>query len=76
MLSPMKTGDGHDSPDFGWFMREPNGEKVLTHSGFRQSTSTYLSMAPGKGFALALMANMEDVNQGELASQIAAILVP
>jgi CubicO group peptidase (beta-lactamase class C family) len=76
MLAPLKTKDNQDSPYFGWYIRERKGEKVLTHSGSQQGTSTYLYIAPGKGFALALMANMEDVNQGELASQIAAILLP
>lgn len=76
MLSPMKTLDGQDSPYFGWFIRERKGEKLLTHGGSQQGTSTQLFMMPGKGFALALMANMEDVNQVEVANQIAAILLP
>lgn len=76
MLAPMKTSDGKESPYFGWFIRERNGAKVLTHGGSQQGTSTQLFIAPDKGFALALMANMEDVNQGELAAQIVAILLP
>lgn len=76
MLSPMKTRDGQDSPYFGWFIRERGGERMLTHGGSQQGTSTQLVMMPGKGFALALMANMEDVNQVELSTQILSILLP
>ena len=76
MLAPMKTSDGKESPYFGWFIRERKGEKLLTHGGSQQGTSTQLYFIPGRGFALVLMANMEDVNQAELADQIADILLP
>jgi serine beta-lactamase-like protein LACTB len=76
MLIPLKTDDGKESPYFGWFIRERKGMKVLTHGGAQQGTSTQLYMAPDKGFALVLMANMEDVNQVELANQIVEILLP
>jgi CubicO group peptidase (beta-lactamase class C family) len=76
MLTPMKTGDGQESPYFGWFIRERNGAKVLTHGGSQQGTSTLLYIAPTKGFALVLMANMEDVNQVEVAIRIVSILLP
>ena len=76
MLIPMKTGDGQESPYFGWFIRERNGAKVLTHGGSQQGTSTLLYIAPTKGFALVLMANMEDVNQVELATQLVSTLLP
>jgi CubicO group peptidase (beta-lactamase class C family) len=76
MLTPLKTADGRESPYFGWFIRDRNGTKVLTHSGSQQGTSTYLYMMPEKGFALVLMANMEDVNQAEVATQIVNALFP
>jgi CubicO group peptidase (beta-lactamase class C family) len=76
MLTPMKTRDGKESPYFGWFIRDRNGQKLLTHGGAQQGTSTQLFMLPGKGFAVALMTNMEDVNLTEPARQIMDILLP
>jgi serine beta-lactamase-like protein LACTB len=76
MLAPLKTSDGKESPYFGWFIRNRDGVKFLTHGGSQQGTSTQLYMMPEKGFALALMANMEDVNQVEIATQIVNALLP
>jgi len=76
MQVPMKTSDGKDSPYFGWTIAERKGDKLLTHSGAQQGTATYLLMVPAKGFAVAVIANTEDVNVGELARQIADILLP
>jgi serine beta-lactamase-like protein LACTB len=76
MLTPMKTRDGKESPYFGWFIRDRNGQKLLTHGGAQQGTSTQLFMLPGKGFAIALMTNMEDVNLVDPARQIMDILQP
>ncbi len=76
MQSPMKTSDGKDSPYFGWTIADRKGDKLLTHGGAQQGTATYLLMVPAKGFAVAVIANTEDVNMGELARQVADILLP
>ncbi|HYK43421.1 MAG TPA: serine hydrolase domain-containing protein [Thermoanaerobaculia bacterium] len=76
MQVPMKTTDGKESPYFGWTIADRKGDKVLSHSGSQQGTSTYLLMVPAKGFAVAIIANTQSVNVGELASQIAEILLP
>jgi serine beta-lactamase-like protein LACTB, mitochondrial len=76
MQVPMKTNDGKDSPYFGWSISERRGEKLLTHGGSQQGTSTYLLMLPGRGFAVALIANTVQVDVGELAQQLTEILLP
>ena len=76
MQVPMKTSDGKDSPYFGWTIADRRGDTLLTHGGSQQGTSTYLLMLPAKGFAVAVIANTEGVNVGELARQIADILLP
>jgi serine beta-lactamase-like protein LACTB, mitochondrial len=76
MLSPMKTTDGKDSPYFGWSIGERHGEKLLSHSGSQQGTSTDFLMIPGKGFAVAIIANTERVDVGKLARELTDILLP
>ncbi len=76
MQVPMKTTDGKDSPYFGWTIIDRKGEKLLTHSGSQQGTSTYLAMIPARGFAVAILANTESVNVGVLARQLIEILNP
>jgi len=76
MQIPMKTSDGKDSPYFGWTISEKNGDRVLTHTGSQQGTSTALLMVPSRGFAVALISNTESVGMGKLARELADILLP
>ena len=76
MQVPMKTSDGNESPYFGWTIADRKGDKVLSHTGSQQGTSTCLLMVPAKGLAVAVIANTESVNVNELARQIADILLP
>ncbi|MDQ6894483.1 MAG: beta-lactamase family protein [Acidobacteriota bacterium] len=76
MQVPMKTSEGKESPYFGWTIAERKGDRLLTHGGAQQGTATYLLMVPARGFAVAVIANTEEVNVGELARQITEILVP
>ena len=76
MQVPMKTKDGKDSPYFGWTIVDRKGEKLLTHGGSQQGTSTYLAMLPARGFAVAILANTESVNVGALARQLTDMLAP
>lgn len=81
MFTPQKTKDGktisvgpqtpNRSYGMGWFIADRNGEKEVYHSGSQQRVSTLLYMLPGKGFAVALMSNLEGVALGDLARQIA-----
>jgi CubicO group peptidase (beta-lactamase class C family) len=72
----MKTNGGKESAYFGWWIGARKGEKLLTHAGGQQGTSTYLLMVPGKGFALALLANTARFNVDEVAPQLTDILLP
>jgi len=74
MLVPMKTGDGKESPYFGWLISGLSEAKVITHGGAQQGTSTQLYIAPGKQLVVVLMANMEGVNHVEITKQIITIL--
>ena len=76
MQVPMKTNDGKDSPYFGWWISERRGERLLIHSGSQQGTSTYLLMLPGRGFAVALIANTEQMDVAELARQLTDVFLP
>jgi CubicO group peptidase (beta-lactamase class C family) len=76
MQTPMKTMDGKESPYFGWTIADRKADRILTHGGSQQGTSTYLLMVPAKGFAVAVIANTESVNAGELARAVADILLP
>jgi serine beta-lactamase-like protein LACTB len=76
MQAPMKMTDGKDSPYFGWTISDKAGDKVLTHTGSQQGTSTALLMVPSRGFAVALISNTESVGMGKLAREIADILLP
>jgi len=76
MQVPMRMADGKDSAYFGWTISEKNGDKVLTHTGSQQGTSTALLMVPARGFAVALIANTESVGMGKLARELADILLP
>ncbi len=76
MQVPMRMGDGKESPYFGWTIGDRWGERVLSHTGGQQGTSTALLMIPARGFAVSILANTEHVDMGGLARQLADILLP
>ena len=76
MQVPMKMSDGKDSPYFGWTIGDKAGDRMLTHTGSQQGTSTALLMVPSRGFAVALISNTESVGMGKLAREIADTLLP
>lgn len=73
---PMKTADGKESPYTGFSIGERRGEKMLTHSGGQQGTSTYLLMVPSKRFAVAVITNTEGIRAAEIAAAVADVVMP
>lgn len=76
MQVPMRMADGKDSPYFGWSISDRKGERVLSHTGGQQGTSTALIMIPARGFAVAILSNTEHVDMGALARRLVDTLLP
>lgn len=54
----------------GWNIAEVDGVRVVQHSGGQQGTSTHLLIAPDKGIAIAVMANMENGGASGIATEM------
>ncbi len=77
MWTPLKPSDG--SPDryaLGWGWGEHNERQVagVGHTGGQQGTSTALVIAPDQRAGVVVLANMEDVDAGDLARDLLNIL--
>lgn len=76
MWTPLKPSDGsEDTYGLGWGVGDKAGVKVVGHSGGQQGTSTDFVIAPDKRVGVVVLTNMEDIDAGELATQILKILV-
>lgn len=77
MYAPQKTKDGKEtSYGLGWgIAKRPTGERAVGHSGGQQRVSTFLHMLPDQGLAVVIMSNLEGARLGDLAVQIADILL-
>jgi len=72
MWTPAKvTGEGKKSNyGLGFGVLMIDGEKYVAHSGGQQGTSTVLVTIPGKHFAVAALANMDEVEPFEVVRGI------
>jgi CubicO group peptidase (beta-lactamase class C family) len=77
MWTIQKTRDGQATGyGLGWGV-EGEGERMLvSHSGGQAGTSTLLTMMPSKGTIIAVMANLQGANLGNMVGQIGRLLVP
>ncbi len=76
MCTPQKTRDGKSTPyGLGWQVFERGAQRWVGHGGAQQGVRTLLLMRPERGFAVALMANLEGVNLETAAVGIAAIVL-
>ena len=76
MLTRQKLSDGKETNyGLGWEVSLVEGQKIVGHSGAQQRVSTLLQIIPDKGFAVALMVNIEDTRLRPLATQIAEIVL-
>jgi len=77
MWTVQKTRDGQSTGyGLGWGV-DGQGERMLvSHSGGQAGTSTLLTMMPSKGTIIAVMANLQGANLGNMVGQIGRLLVP
>lgn len=75
MWSKPKTRDGKEQGyAFGFLVGAEKGQRKIFNDGSQAGTRTYLFMLPEKGFAVALMTNMERAWCEELAPKIADVV--
>jgi serine beta-lactamase-like protein LACTB len=77
MWTPLKPSDGKpDAYALGWgWSEQKNGEVAgVGHTGGQQGTSTAIVLAPDLRDGVVVLANMEDVDAGELARELLNIL--
>ena len=59
----------------GWTISQFEGRRLVTHGGGQQGTSTYLMLFPAEKLAIAVMLNREHAPAGEIAHNVAAIVL-
>ena len=55
----------------GWGVLSDHGELAVAHTGSQQGATATLFLIPARGFAVAIMSNMEDVDTAAMAHSIA-----
>jgi serine beta-lactamase-like protein LACTB len=76
MWTPQKDGEGKQNGyGLGWGNGNQNGVATIGHSGSQQGTSTAMELAPGPRDGVIVLANLEEVDASELASEILKIVV-
>jgi serine beta-lactamase-like protein LACTB, mitochondrial len=77
MWTPLKPSDGSQNTyGLGWGWGKPNEREAagVGHTGGQQGTSTAFVIAPDQREGVVVLANMEDVEAGDLAREILNIL--
>jgi CubicO group peptidase (beta-lactamase class C family) len=59
----------------GWSVGMADGEPAIYHSGGQSGVSTFLTLLPQRGLAIAVMSNLQDANVSELAIKVSRMLV-
>ena len=76
MGTPQKPSDGsEDTYGMGLGVGKVDGFTTVSHSGGQQGTSTMILMVPAKKLGVVVLANMDGVGAGELAKEIAGLLL-
>jgi CubicO group peptidase (beta-lactamase class C family) len=77
MCTRQTTRDGHlVDYGLGWCLSRRKGRDEVWHAGHVQEASCLLYMLPDRRFAVALMANLENVHLLDLAREIADAVGP
>ena len=72
MWTSQKTSDGKATGyGYGWGVHEENGVRTVGHTGGQQGCSSVLWMLPDRGFAVAIMANTDEVKVLPIAEALA-----
>ncbi|TMC38760.1 MAG: beta-lactamase family protein [Chloroflexi bacterium] len=57
MREPQFPGAGPESAGIGWVVRDVAGQRVLSHGGDWNGQQSLLTLVPGRGIAIATLAN-------------------
>ena len=72
MWTSQKTADGKPTNyGMGFAVAEADGQKIISHGGSQQGTSTAMRLYPARKSAVAVMVNMDGLNAMGLLSAIA-----
>jgi serine beta-lactamase-like protein LACTB len=76
MWTSQKTADGKlTSYGLGWGVVEKFGVHILAHTGGQQGTSTAFAVVPDRRAGVVVLANMDNVDSGQLADEILKIVL-
>ncbi len=72
MWTSQKTSDGKVTGyAYGWGVHEENGMRSVGHTGGQPGCSSVIWMLPSQGFAVAIMANTDEVKVQPVAKELA-----
>lgn len=72
----MTAGGEPTGYGLGRQVGETGGARETGHGGAQQGTSTYLSLYPERGVAIAVLCNLERAKPGQLAHAIDSLFLP
>jgi CubicO group peptidase (beta-lactamase class C family) len=76
MWTSLKTTDGKPTGyALGWGVMDKFGVHILAHNGGQQGTSTAIALVPERRAGVVVLANMDNVDSGEVADQILKIVL-
>ncbi len=76
MWTRQKLANGETTGyGMGWNIAEVDGVRVVQHSGGQQGANTHLLIAPDKGIAIAVLANIEDAGTPAIAVEMLRALM-
>ena len=74
MWTAQKTAGGEPTPmGFGCNIRLVDGDRRVSHSGGQPKVSTFLTLSPARGVAVALMCNLEGTSLQPLADELVGV---
>jgi serine beta-lactamase-like protein LACTB len=77
MWTAQTTPDGKSTGyGLGWGILSDHGDVTVAHSGDQQGASAQLFLIPRRGFAVAIMTNLEGVDLAPIAHSIADAFYP
>lgn len=76
MWTSLKTADGKATGyGLGWGLSDKFGVHIFAHTGGQQGTSTAFALVPERRAGVVVLANMDNVDSGNLADQILKIVL-
>jgi CubicO group peptidase (beta-lactamase class C family) len=76
LWTAQKFADGKTTHyGLGWGVREESGVELREHTGGQRGTSTAMLLAPERRTGVVVLANMDGLDAGRLASEILKIIL-